>query len=114
MWDNPSISMAEVSAPPRHDAVERGVRIDILVDGRPVTAFAGETVAVALLAAGKRALRHTARRSAPRGLYCGIGMCFDCVMTIDGRPNVRACQIEVRPGMRVDTQTGNGCWQVTP
>lgn len=91
-----------------HRLFDRGAAIEIIVDGNPVPAFFGETVAAALLAAGKRVLRRTARHSAPRGLYCGIGICFDCVMTIDGRPNVRTCLTEVRPGMRVDTQFGNG------
>ena len=95
-------------------AIKRGERIEILVDGQRVPAFTGETVAAALLAAGTRELRRTSRRRAPRGLYCGIGICFDCVMTIDDRPNVRTCQIEVRPGMRVESQTGDGRWQVTP
>ena len=97
-----------------HRAFDRGTPIEIVVDGQQVPAFAGETVAAALLAAGRRELRRTSRRSAPRGLYCGIGVCFDCVMTVDGRPNVRTCQIEVRPGMRVESQTGDGRWQMTP
>lgn len=113
--DNASASTETVSGPSRIDrAVDRGMRVDIIVDGHPVPAFAGETVAAALLAAGKRALRKTARRSSPRGLYCGVGVCFDCVMTVDGRPNVRTCQIEVRPGMCVESQTGDGRWRVTP
>lgn len=95
-------------------AFARGTRVGIIVDGRPLLAFTGETLAAALLAAGIRELRRTSRWFAPRGLYCGIGVCFDCVMTVDGRPNVRACQIEVRPGMRVDSQSGDGRWQVTP
>lgn len=97
-----------------NQALHRGPPIDIIVDGQSVPAFTGETVAAALLAAGKRALRKTARQSAPRGLYCGIGICFDCVMTVDGRPNMRTCQIEARPGMRVESQAGDGHWQVTP
>lgn len=92
------------------DGIQRGRAIEILVDGRPVQAFEGESVAAALLAAGKRALRMTARYGAPRGLYCGIGVCFDCIMTIDGRPNVRTCQTPVRAGMRVESQRGEGMW----
>ena len=106
--------METVNSQSRIDrAFERGEPLDIIVDGQLLSAFAGETVAAALLAAGKRVLRRSARRSAPRGVYCGIGVCFDCVMTVDGRPNVRTCQIEVRPGMRVEAQTGDGRWQVT-
>jgi aerobic-type carbon monoxide dehydrogenase small subunit (CoxS/CutS family) len=95
-------------------AVTRGREIEILVDGQPVRAFEGETVAAALLAAGRRGLRTTARRKESRGLYCGIGVCFECVMTIDGRPGVRTCQTPVRDGMRVETQAGVGTWRVTP
>lgn len=91
-------------------AVARGREVELLVDGRPLRAFEGETVAAALLAAGRRAFRTTARRGEPRGMYCGIGLCFDCVMTLDGRPNVRACQTPVRAGMCVESQQGEGTW----
>ena len=92
----------------------RGREIEFVLDGCVVRAFEGETVGAALLATGKRMLRTTSRRGEPHGLYCGIGVCFDCVMTIDGRPNVRTCQTVVRDGMRVDSQTANGMWRVEP
>ena len=95
-------------------AVSRGPEVQIVVDGVPVTAFEGESVAAALLASGRRTLRTTARRREPRGLYCGIGVCFDCVMTVDGIPNVRTCQTPVRAGMRVDSQQGEGRWRLEP
>ena len=97
----------------RYDgAVARGREVEILLDGRALRAFQDETVAAALLAAGRRALRTTSRRGEPRGMYCGIGICFDCVMTIDGRPNVRTCQTPVRAGMRVESQRGEGTWKL--
>ena len=96
------------------DAMSRGLEIEFIVDGHPVRAFQGESVAVALIAAGKRVLRRTAQQSEPRGVYCGVGICFDCVITIDGQPNVRACQTKVRAGMRIETQSGNGTWCVKP
>ena len=92
-------------------ALERGLGIELVVDGATLSAFEGETVAAAILAAGRRLLRQTARRGEPRGIYCGIGVCFDCVMTIDGRPNVRACQTPARAGMRVESQRGDGTWE---
>lgn len=92
-------------------AIVRGPEVEILVDGEPVRAFEGESVAAALLAVGKRALRTTARSGEPRGLYCGMGICFDCVMTVDGQPNVRTCQTPVRHGMRVESQVGEGNWR---
>lgn len=95
-----------------YGAIIRGPEIEIIVDGHRLRAFRGESVAAALLAAGKRALRTTSGRGEPRGVYCGIGICFDCVMTIDGQPNVRACRTEVRSGMRIETQSGEGTWTV--
>lgn len=92
------------------EGIERGRAVELLVDGRRVQAFEGESVAAALLAAGKRVLRMSARYGAPRGLYCGIGGCFECVTTIDGRPNVRTCQTPVRDRMRIETQKGEGPW----
>lgn len=93
-------------------AITRGPEVEITVDGHRFRAFQGESVAAALLAAGKRTLRTTPRRGEPRGAYCGIGICFDCVMTIDGQPNVRACRTEVRSGMRIETQSGEGTWSL--
>lgn len=81
-----------------------------LTHGLAVRAFEGESVAAALLAGGRRALRTAARRAEPRGMYCGIGVCFDCVMTVDGRPNVRTCRTPVRAGMRIESQRGEGTW----
>ena len=81
--------------------VERGRQVQIVVDGAPLPAYEGESVAAALLAAGRRALRTSPDRAEPRGMYCGIGLCFDCVLPIDGQPAVRACQTPVRDGMRI-------------
>jgi glycine/D-amino acid oxidase-like deaminating enzyme len=79
-----------------------GRRVSIEVDGRPVEALEGESVAAALAAAGVRRLRD-ARSGEPRGVWCGMGACFECVVAIDGRPDQRACLAEVRDGMRVAT-----------
>ncbi len=76
--------------------------LTIIVDGEPVPAYPGETVATVLLAAGRRTFRHT-DHGAPRGLFCGMGVCFDCLVTVDGQPDVRACMTIVRPGMVVET-----------
>ncbi len=75
-------------------------RLGITFDGRPIPALPGETVAAALSAAGVMAYRHTAS-GAPRGLHCGMGACFDCLVTIDGRAGQRACLVKVAPGMVV-------------
>ena len=93
-------------------AVARGPEVEIVVDGLPIMAFEGESVAAALLASGRRTLRTTARLHEPRGMYCGIGICFDCVMTVDGNPNVRTCQTPVRAGMQIESQQGDGRWRL--
>lgn len=77
-------------------------------DGRAMQAFPGETVAAALLAAGVRTLRRTEKQASPRGLFCGMGVCFDCLVTVDGRPHLRACLTRAEPGMRVETQDEAG------
>ncbi|MEM1202996.1 MAG: (2Fe-2S)-binding protein [Acidobacteriota bacterium] len=90
--------------------VHRGPALRFTFDGEAFEAFAGETVAAALLAEGRRTLRRTSRRRSPRGLFCGMGVCFDCLVQVDGRPNVQACLVPVREGMRVETQVGDGTW----
>ena len=77
--------------------------VTIVVDGAPVAARAGDTVAAALLGAGLRAFRATAVSGAPRGPFCMMGSCFDCVVTIDGQRNVQACLARVADGMRIET-----------
>jgi len=86
----------------------------IVVDGERIAAIAGEPIASALLAAGIRVFRLTPRFGSPRGLFCGIGRCTDCVMTVDGQPNVRTCVTPVRDGMIVETQQGRGKWADEP
>ena len=77
------------------------------LDGRAVTAYEGETVAAVLLAEGHVATRTTPGGS-PRGVYCGMGVCFDCLVVVDGVPIARACVTWVRDGMTVERQAGFG------
>lgn len=88
--------------------VERGKPLNFLFDGEPIAAFEGETVAAALLAAGRRTLRTTPVTGATRGVFCGIGICFDCLVVIDGEPGRRACVTFARDGMTIETQVGFG------
>jgi sarcosine oxidase subunit alpha len=85
----------------RESIVTRGAPIDLVVDGEVVHAYLGETIAGALVAAGHRVFRHAPRTGAPRGVYCGIGACFECVVTVEGMGQVRSCMVAVQPGMRV-------------
>jgi hypothetical protein len=73
-----------------------------LVDGQAVEACAGETIGGAMLLAGRRALRRTARRDEPRGLYCVMGVCWECAVRVEGR-TVRACVVPATPGLSVET-----------
>jgi len=93
-------------------AEERGPALSILADGHPLAAYEGESVAAALVASGRRFTRWTARTGEPRGYFCGMGVCQDCLVTVDGLPNVRACMTPVRDGLRVETQRGLGDWEV--
>ncbi len=80
--------------------------VTIAVDGLEVFARAGETVAAALLAAGFDAFRTTGVSGASRGPYCLMGVCFDCLVSIDGIGSRQACLVQVREGMRIETQRG--------
>jgi len=82
----------------------RGAAFTFRFDGRDITAYAGETIGAALLAAGIRHLRTTRFAGAPRGLLCGIGACFDCLVTVDGRGSQRACLTPATPDTEVEVQ----------
>jgi predicted molibdopterin-dependent oxidoreductase YjgC len=87
---------------PRKDCVTRGAAVTIYVDGQPVTAYQGETIAAALLNEGIRATRSINQQ--PMGIYCNMGICFSCAMTVDGIANVRICRTLVSDGCQVETQ----------
>jgi predicted molibdopterin-dependent oxidoreductase YjgC len=90
---------------PLGDALERGPEVSLTLDGRAVTAYLGETVAAVLFADGAADTRTTVGGS-PRGVFCGMGVCFDCLVVVDGVPNTRACMTWVRDGMQVSRQDG--------
>lgn len=73
-------------------------------EGEPIEAPAGASVAAALIASDRTAWRRT-RDGQPRGLFCGIGVCFDCLVEIDGESGQRACMIPLAEGMRVCAAT---------
>ena len=88
------------------DASAAGVAVTLTVDGKPVSAREGDTVAAALLAAGIDHCRTTPVSGAPRAPYCLMGVCFECLVTIDGVGSRQGCLIPVRTGMKVETQLG--------
>ena len=75
-------------------------------DGRDVPFRPGQSVGAALWADGVRSWRLTRFGRRPRGLFCGIGVCFDCLVTVDGRADERACLVTARPGMDVRGAAG--------
>ena len=85
-----------------------GPAFTVTFDGRPVEALPGQTVAAVLWSAGVTSWRSTRGEGRPRGVFCGIGVCFDCLVTVNGRPNQRACLVPVRPGDEIGTQDGTG------
>jgi len=91
---------------PRRPATE----VSFSFDGQPIRGRAGEPLIAALLAAGLRVLRTMPRTGEPRGGFCLVGRCADCLVMVDGVPNVLACQQPVQPDARVETQRGLGAW----
>lgn len=84
----------------------RRQKITIHFEGEPVVAFEGETVAAALLAAGRVFTRTTPVSGTRRGPFCMMGACFDCLMEIDGKSNQQGCMTAVREGLRVRRMRG--------
>jgi len=84
---------------------ERPRPVTIDVDGETVTAYPGESIACALLAAGWRAFRRT-KTGALRAPFCNMGVCFECVVAVDGVEDLRACLLPVRSGMTIVTGVG--------
>ena len=83
-----------------------GASIGLKVDGTAIRARTGDTVAGAMLAAGLFLCRTTPVSGAPRAPYCLMGVCFDCLVTIDGVGSRQGCLVPVREGMAVETQLG--------
>jgi D-hydroxyproline dehydrogenase subunit gamma len=90
----------------RRAATQQPATVTIWFDDRAIPACEGDSVAVALLAAGISVTRRSAVSGAPRGPYCMMGACFDCLAVVDGRAGVQTCMVAVRDGMRVETQDG--------
>jgi predicted molibdopterin-dependent oxidoreductase YjgC len=83
-------------------------RLDITVDGRPIRCEEGQSLAAAMINADLLTWRRTRRDGSERGVFCGIGVCFDCLVTVNGITSVRACVSSARDGDVVTTQLGSG------
>lgn len=92
-------------SPSRKLSTRRGKDLEITFEGRAVSCHEGDTVAAALLVAGIHEFG-TTRDGDPRQPFCNMGTCFDCAVTIDGRPLIRACMTPVRNGMEVNSTKG--------
>lgn len=84
----------------------KGREITFIFDGKEVKGYEGEPIAAALKAEGLMVHRYTQKEHKPRGIFCAIGRCTDCVMIVDGVPNVRTCITPLKEGMVVKTQYG--------
>lgn len=80
--------------------------VTIHVQGRPISAREGDSLAIALLNAGVVPFRQTPVSGEPRAPLCLMGVCFDCLVEVDGNQNVQSCMVEVNDGMRVQLPTG--------
>ena len=87
----------------RIDSLQRGEPVTILINGRQAKCYRGESVYAALLAAGHRQLYRSKSSGEARGGFCGMGVCYECLVTINGVPNQRACMNEVEEGMEIIT-----------
>ena len=85
-----------------------GAPIHVEVDGVSVSAFAGESVATVLMASGQRVFTASSDDHLARTLFCGMGLCHQCLVMVDGVRDVRACMTSVRPGMNITTHPTTG------
>jgi hypothetical protein len=78
-------------------------RIGVLIDGAPFEGRQGDSIATVLLLAGKNGCRRSFVSGEPRGPYCMMGVCFECLVRVDGIDGLQACMIPIRSGMRIET-----------
>jgi predicted molibdopterin-dependent oxidoreductase YjgC len=97
---------ARIKEHPILGEVKKGRLVKFTHDGQVLEGYEGEPIAVALKAAGVLVHRYTEKKHSPRGVFCAIGRCTDCVMIVNGEPNIRTCVTPLKEGMTVDTQYG--------
>ena len=90
--------------PQPRERLDRNEKVVFYYDGKPVEALAGDTIGSALFASGRRIFSRSFKYHRPRGLLCCSGSCANCMMQVDGAPNIRVCTEPVRSGMRVEAQ----------
>jgi predicted molibdopterin-dependent oxidoreductase YjgC len=85
----------------RIGSINRSEKVMLTVNGKEIPAYKGETLLAALIAAGYRGTKQSPIKNKPRGGLCGMGVCFECLVTVNGEPNVRSCMVEVEENMTV-------------
>lgn len=88
------------------DAGQGQGKVSLTIDGRACSGRAGDSVAALLLETGHAACRRSAVSGEPRGPYCMMGVCFECLVEIDGVANRQACLVPIAEGMKVETGAG--------
>ncbi|WP_176086382.1 (2Fe-2S)-binding protein [Martelella sp. HB161492] len=94
-------------APTKTRRIDSADTLTFTFEGETITAQAGDSVAAALTAAGITDFRASVVSGSPRGVYCMMGACFDCLVNVDGQPNRQACMTEVSEGLVVKRQKGS-------
>jgi aerobic-type carbon monoxide dehydrogenase small subunit (CoxS/CutS family) len=84
--------------------IKRGQPFQIDLNGKAVDAYPGETIAAILLSEGWQLFRHSSLSGEPKGPFCGMGLCFGCLVTVNGHPNIRACLTYAKPGDKIEGQ----------
>lgn len=85
---------------------QKGKLVKFIYNDKEMEGYEGEPIAAALKAAGVMVHRYTKKQHKPRGIFCAIGRCTDCVMVVNGKPNIRTCTTPLEEGMVVQTQYG--------
>ena len=98
--------MYRIAEHPILGEAEKGKIVKFSFDGREMTGYEGEPIAAALKANGVMIHRYTMKKHEPRGIFCAIGRCTDCVMVVNGQANTRTCITPLEEGMKVQTQYG--------
>ena len=106
------VDKLRITGHPILDDLKDRRKVRICVDGKDIEAFEGEPIAATLFAHGVKVLRHTPVLNEPRGIFCNRGRCTDCIMKVNGRPNVRTCVTMVTEGMVIETLQGLGKWSI--
>ena len=95
-----------ISTHPILGEIKKGRIVNFTYNGKELQGYEGEPIAAALKAQGVMVHRYTKKEHKPRGIFCAIGRCTDCVMVVNGQPNVRTCVTPLQDGMEIKTQYG--------